>query len=413
MARKGTKIKRYGNIYGRGMGAGSWPILIAMFFGMLLFGIIGWALYTPVHDFVMNLGTESPSASSSAVSAVSSPATPAPQQQAPAAPEPEGTSQPLDTPTPVVQNQDMRALYLPQEQLLDDTVLSNMLVSALDARLNTIVVDAKDATGTVLFSSENELAQKAGASADTAYSAQHVAQAISAKGLIPAARIHAFRDSLAPLNDRDMAVHYYDTEIYWYDNSPDLGGKPWLNPYSQAAQQYIISLAGELCSQGFKVILLDSAQFPYGVGLDKAGYGADAKTTAKDAVLAQFVDAVSAAVKAKGGELILCMQDNWALTGDALRDQQIQTNNNQLYGGSPVGLFTSRMLLSLPSDTSQWASVLRNAVAAAPNAGWIGSIPAYATDGTLADCTVLTASFKNAGGEDYVLYNPQGNYKLQ
>ncbi|HWP50698.1 MAG TPA: putative glycoside hydrolase [Clostridia bacterium] len=414
MARKGTKIKRYGNIYGRGMGAGSWPILVAMFFGVLLFGIIGWSLYTPVHEFVMKLGTESAGKPSSAVSAApSSTTSELPPQQTPATP-PVGEfqPQPADT-TPTSQSLGLRGIYLPQGQLLDDVVLSNMLASAVDAKLNTIVVDAKDATGAVLFSSENALAQKAGASADTAYSAKRVADAISGKGLTPAARIHAFRDGLAPLNEREMAVHYYDTDIYWYDNSPDQGGKPWMNPYSQAAQQYIISLVEELCSQGFKVILLDSVQFPTGVGLDKAGYGPAAKTTAKDVVLTQFVNAVSATVKAKGGELVLCAQDGWAPTGDALRDSQIQIDNNRLYGGSPVGYFTARVMLPLPSDASLWASALRNASSASQNTGWISLLPAFAVDGTLVDCTELTTSLKNVGGGDYVFYNPQGNYKLQ
>ena len=412
MARKGTRIKRYGNIYGRGMGAGSWPIVLAMVFGVLLFGIIGWSLYTPVHEFVMKLGTEpSPESSSAAVSA-SSQAVPEPVSESEAVHVPQ-TQPESTTNLPANQGQEMRGLYLPPVQLTNDTTLSNMLDGAVKAQLNTVVVDAKDATGTVLFSSENALAQKTGASADTAYSAKRVADAITSKGLVPAARIHAFRDSLAPMYERDMAVHYYDTEVYWYDNSPDSGGKPWLNPYSQAAQQYIISLAGELCSQGFKVILLDSVQFPSGVGLDKAGFGADAKNIAKDKVLAQFVNAVSAAVKAKGGELVLCTQDGWAPTGDVLRDAQIQALNSSLFGGSPVSFFTDRVMLLLPSDASFWTTTLRNTSSAAPKTGWISLIPAYAADGTLVDCTALTASLKNSGGSDYVLYNPQGNYKLQ
>lgn len=412
MAKKGTKIKRYGNIYGRGMGAGSWPILLAMVCGVLLFGIIGWSLYTPVHEFVMKLGTEPPEPAGPSA-AVSAPAVSASQ---PPEDTPENTSQPESQPAdpaPVHQGEGLRGLYLPQAQLLNDTVLSNMLTSAVNAQLNTVVVDAKDATGAVLFSSENALAQKAGAAADTAYSARQTAQAISAKGLVPAARIHAFRDSIAPLQERDMAVHYYDTDVFWYDNSPDLGGKPWLNPYSQGAQQYIISLASELCAQGFKIILLDSVQFPSGVGLDKAGYGAAAKTVTRDAVLTQFVNAVSAAVKAKGGELILCTQEGWAPTGDATRDAQIEFSNGRLYGGTPTGFFTPRTTLPLPADTSLWATALRNAFSAARDTGWIGFIPAFSADGTLVDCTALMASLKAAGGSDYVLFNPQGNYKLQ
>lgn len=416
MAKKGTKIKRYGNIYGRGMGAGSWPILLSMLFGVLLFGIIGWSLYTPVHEFVMKLGTEPPApvGPSAAVSAPAVSTSQVPEDTPENTPEntSQTESQPAD-PAPIHQGEGLRGLYLPQAQLLSDTVLSNMLTSAVNAQLNIVVVDAKDATGAVLFASENTLAQKAGAAADTAYSAKQAAQTISAKGLIPAARIHAFRDGIAPLQERDAAVHYYDTDVFWYDNAPELGGRPWLNPYSQGAQQYIISLASELCAQGFKIILLDSVQFPSGVGLDKAGYGPASKTMTRDAVLTQFVSAVSAAVKAKGGELILCTQEGWAPTGDATRDAQIEVSNSRLYGGSPAGFFTVRAMLPLPSDTSLWASALRNASSAARDTGWIGFIPAFSADGTLVDCTALTASFKAAGGGDYVLFNPQGNYKLQ
>ncbi len=411
MAKKGTKIKRYGNIYGRGMGGGSWSILIAMFFGVLLFGVIGWSLYTPIHEFVMKLGAEPPASSVVAPA----PTVPESQPETPDSP-PENASRPETSPAapaPSAPGAGIRGLYLPQTQLLNDAVLGSMLTSAVNAQLNTVVVDAKDATGAVLFSSGNALAQKVGAASDAAYSAKQVAQTISAKGLIPAVRIHAFRDSIAPLQEREMAVHYYDTDVFWYDNSPDLGGKPWLNPYSQKAQQYIISLAAELCEQGFKVILLDSVQFPSGVGLDKAGYGPAAAATARDAVLTQFVSAVSAAVKAKGGELILCTQESWAPTGDDLRDAQIEAANSRLYGGSPAGFFTARVMLPLPSDSAHWASTLRSATLAAQNTGWIGLIPAFSADGTLVDCSALTASFKAAGGGDYVLFNSQGNYKLQ
>ena len=66
MKKKGTKIRRYGNIYGRGMGSGSWQIVVAMIAGVLLFGVIGWSLYTPIHSWIAGLGEERPAASSMA-----------------------------------------------------------------------------------------------------------------------------------------------------------------------------------------------------------------------------------------------------------------------------------------------------------------------------------------------------------
>lgn len=415
MAQKGTKIKRYGNIYGRGMGSGSWLIVVAMVVGVLLFGAIGWSLYTPVHEFVMKLGEEQPPEPMYSSSSMSSPASSvqtSPQAESSVA---ESVEVPKTPDTAPAQNQEqgMRGIYLPPVQLLDETVFSNMLSGAVSAQLNTVVVDAKDATGTVLFTSESEFAQKAGATGDTAYTAKSVAEKIKSQGLVPAARVHAFRDSIAPSFGRDMAVHYYDTDIYWYDNSPELGGKPWLNPYSQEAQRYIISLAEELCSQGFEVILLDSVQFPSGVGLDKAGYGADAKSVTKADALNQFVKKISDAVKVKGGKLIICAQDDWMPADDELKNEFITANNNSLYGGMPTAFFTEQVMLSLTSDATLWQSTLNRAASADQNAEWIGLIPAYAADGTLADCTTLISSLNNAGEDKYVLYNPQGNYKLQ
>lgn len=409
MARKRTKIKRYGNIYGRGMGSGSWLILVAMIFGVLLFGVIGWSLYTPVHEFVMKLGEDQqpePISSSSLTPLPESSAQPLTQQESSVA-EPVEESNPSET---VIAEYAMRGIYLPTLQLLDETVFTNQLTNATEARINTVVVDAKDATGTVLFTSEIELAKMAGATNDTAYIAKNVAKKIKSQGLIPAARVHAFRDSTTPLNARNMAVHYYDSDIYWYDNSPSMGGKPWLNPYSQEAQQYIVSLVEELCSQGFEIILLDSVQFPSGVGLDKAGYGADAKSLTKAEVLNQFVKKVSDAVKAKGGELIVCMQDDWIPADDETKNEFITNNNNSLYGENPTAFFTNRVTLDLPSDFSLWKSIISRAKA---SADWIGLIPAYSADGALTDCPTLISSLADANVNEYILYNPQGNYKLK
>ena len=140
MSRKGTKIKRYGSIYGRSNG--SFIMLLIMSAGVIVFGVAGWFLYTPVYNFIMGLGGDSPVISDPSVSV----------QQPPQ--ESSGVMQPE---IPVVKNNDMAAVYIPAEKLNDREYLISTLDSAAAAGFNTVITDAKDAAGRVLYKSVTNL----------------------------------------------------------------------------------------------------------------------------------------------------------------------------------------------------------------------------------------------------------------
>lgn len=50
--------------------------------------------------------------------------------------------------------------------------------------------------------------------------------------------------------------------MIWLDNEASKGGKPWLNPYSQTAQNYLLEVVKEVKNLGVDAILLDGVQFP-------------------------------------------------------------------------------------------------------------------------------------------------------
>lgn len=131
-----------------------------------------------------------------------------------------------------------------------------------------------------------------------------------------------------------MGVRYYDTESLWYDNDPAQGGKPWLNPCSAQVREYLVSLASELVSSGFDIILLDSVQFPSGLGLEKAGYGIANPDRAQ--VLDGFITQVRKTVEDAGGRLIVCLPSDALLPGDEAGDALITPNNQMIYGGNPA-----------------------------------------------------------------------------
>ena len=141
------------------------------------------------------------------------------------------------------------------------------------------VVTMKDNTGAVYYASET-VAGAANAAASLVDPAR-IAAIFKEEGLIPVAKLAAFRDPAGARADHAMAIGYTNQEYLWLDNKASAGGNPWLNPYAQEAVQYIGDLIEELHDAGFDQIVLENVQFPssrsskqdYGKtnGVDRAG----------------------------------------------------------------------------------------------------------------------------------------------
>ena len=65
-----------------------------------------------------------------------------------------------------------------------------------------------------------------GASLDPAL----IASVLKENGLVPVAKLAAFRDPIAARTDRNMAIGYTGQAYLWLDNKASAGGSPWLNP---------------------------------------------------------------------------------------------------------------------------------------------------------------------------------------
>ena len=122
------------------------------------------------------------------------------------------------------------------------------------------VVTLKDSAGNILYPSQVAAAAGSieGASLDPAL----IASVLKENGLVPVAKLAAFRDPIAARTDRNMAIGYTGQAYLWLDNKASAGGNPWLNPYSDEAVQFIGDLIGEVQSMGFDHVLLENVQFP-------------------------------------------------------------------------------------------------------------------------------------------------------
>ena len=253
--------------------------------------------------------SSSPSASSVSGGAAGSSAPPAVSE--PEAPEEDGA---------------VRAVYLPLSTLRDAAGRDTALSAAASAGFNAVLFDLKGSDGRLAYVSATPLALQAQSAADGALPLEdlkNLLQAVKDKGMKPIARLYAFQDPYAPSRLPTAKIAYAGHEGWtWYDNDPDNGGKPWLNPYLEDARRYITDLLAELKAAGLEAAMLDGVQFP--ARTSSSALTAEQETAAAKAqALAGFV---AQAEEAMGdGELLLSMPGQAALGIDTT-----------VYGGNPV-----------------------------------------------------------------------------
>jgi len=395
--RKGQKLKRYGNIYASPVRKTKRARNILGVVCLVLLVLAGWLIYPPVRDFLLAEDLEQQSSSSKPAEKEYS-STPPNQEPSVVSSLPPVVA-PVDKPSV---DDYVSGIYLPASSAVSADYLEGQLKNAKAGKMNTVLIEAKDANGIVHFDTENNVALSAKAVADDAYSAAKVSQTIHDSNMLAAARIHAFRDPVASRSVKAMAVTYGNSETRWLDNSADLGGKSWLNPCSPKAQEYIISLAVELVDAGFDEIILDSVQFPSGVSLDKAGYGLNGSFSRRG-ILKDFIAEITKAVESAGGKVAVCIPaDSIELENPS---KALARANTSIYGGSPELIAPENGVLVF-SEGNAYDEVLAKAKANAPETVWAVSIPNTAPDGTAV--SVDKSEFENTNG--YFIYNPQGTY---
>lgn len=91
--------------------------------------------------------------------------------------------------------------------------------------------------------------------------AEMLAYTAKSAGLRPVARISVLADNNRYGEYRDGAYRNSD-DTAWLDANPDDGGKPWLSPFDQTAQDYICDIVRELANAGFEEIIAEDFVFP-------------------------------------------------------------------------------------------------------------------------------------------------------
>lgn len=205
------------------------------------------------------------------------------------------TDAPVTTSAPTVETTALRGVTLPYAALRDTAALKVTCKAAADAGDTCAVVELKTETGALYYVSETDLGKAVGAQTEDALTLAALTDAFAAMreaGLTPVVRLFAFKDATAPKKLADAKITTTGHEEWtWYDGDPQNGGKPWLNPYSDAAQTYIVSLAEELYTAGAGALLLDGVCFPTQTAQAQLAVG-DNAALSKAEVLKQFITRV-------------------------------------------------------------------------------------------------------------------------
>lgn len=228
--------------------------------------------------------------------------------------------------------------------LYDMTALENRLAAMAAQGYTGAVFTLKNSDGQVLYGSE--LDDVTGNTAQTAqrYDLAAVTAKIKAAGLTPVGRLWAFDDHTAGRKMPEAMVKYNYTETNWIHNDKEAGGHSWLNPVSERAQGYILSLLEEAAANGLEAIILDGLQFPTGYSLNLATYAEKGVTVDKSAVLAEFAAKAGAAMQEKNVRLWTAL---WLgdLSGESVR-----------LGGNPQHIMAAAERCLIKAEPEQFAT---------------------------------------------------------
>ena len=218
------------------------------------------------------------------------------------------------------------AVTVPEEYLYSALDYYTFLKS-LDENVTAIIIDMKTKEGTVTYTSSQVSVINAGAVHEDAMDIANRIKTAKNLGLDVVARIFAFEDSTAPYNANDLAIRYQSEDgVLWLDDSVDNGGKPWLNPYSDTAQKYVLDIIFDAIDHEVDAVLLDGIRFPEEEGMDYAYFGVGTEEVPKGEILSRFIQRVYSTAVLTDTDVILAY------------DAYAVIKESDIYGMNPLEL---------------------------------------------------------------------------
>lgn len=125
------------------------------------------------------------------------------------------------------------------------------------SELNSVVIDVKNADGTVAYATTLPFANEHGLIAERAYAIEPVLSDARKRGIWTIGRLVVLEDSALSRSKPDLALRRRDGGI-WKTRR----GVPWLDPTKDEVWEYAAALARDALRRGFDEVQFDYVRFP-------------------------------------------------------------------------------------------------------------------------------------------------------
>jgi len=162
----------------------------------------------------------------------------------------------------------VRAIYMTACAASSKSFREKIVSVATTTEINSIVIDVKDYTGTISFSSENLLIEGNGGAGCKVPDMKDFVKELHEKGIYVIARISSFQDSFLVKERPDLAVKRESDGSVWKDNK----GVSWLDPGSKEVWNYLATIGRESYALGFDELNFDYIRFPSDGNMNNISY---------------------------------------------------------------------------------------------------------------------------------------------
>lgn len=151
----------------------------------------------------------------------------------------------------------VRGLYLNRFAAQNGPKLRRLLALADSTEINAFVVDMKDEFGLNYRSTNPMVERNAGDGYGRIRFVKALVDTLKAHGLMPIARVVAFKDSIAASLNPGWTIRNEDSSA-WRDKE----GQVWVDAHNREVWEYNLAVAEELAGFGFAEIQFDYVRFP-------------------------------------------------------------------------------------------------------------------------------------------------------
>ena len=243
--------------------------------------------------------------------------------------------------SPVGEEEQKRDIYFLSAAEFGRSTASDIAARLERRGADTVLVEYKSEYGYVYFDTGSFV----GASADKKIAgAAEKTEALSDVGIKAIAYVSCFKDSVAASSLSGMEVLTASGALF-----SDSKGDMWLDPYSDAAHDYLISVIKSAADAGFEAVMLDNVCFPAEFYLSSPVYLSFEEGDTKNGVLTEFINK---AVEAVGADKLILNCDITAFT-------PISDVPDEKYGGTLLGSDCISFCLDMRKER-QYAMQLKN-----------------------------------------------------